>query len=333
MSEILVGTYFFVAGSFPYGEHMPTKTHKFPSNARYFIQEPAKASFSKRIESIDTVPEAFMDFFKPILAGGHRFPYTILTPSQHGYIHRSTEKLVCVVDSDIFILERMGDSFGELCFPVSEIIYVGVRNVLLDSSIKITGVTSKSEPATSIVQFNSVTDYLFTPILKKIRKADASSNVNTLRAEMEKFDKWQKSNFKFMNLARNSLLGGERVIHSILQPEIRTNGIKVFGITYYKTISPAHAGILTDRELIMIREEVRHVGEDRYGGIWDYIPLNKITDLSVREVDDDMLSLLIQLNFEVHLVFLYRTSAREELNNLLIDFKKVKTSVPGDNNF
>jgi len=83
----------------------------------------------------------------------------------------------------------------------------------------------------------------------------------------------------------------------------------------------------------MIREEVRHVGEDRYGGIWDYIPLNKIADLSVREVDDDMLSLLIQLHYEVHLEFLYRTSAREELNNLLFDFKKVKTSVPGDNNY
>jgi hypothetical protein len=296
---------------------------KFQSITKHFIQEPTKASFSRRLESIDAIPEAYKEFFYQIQAAGHEFPYTILTPPNNGYIYRSAEKLVCEFESEIHILEKRGNSIVDQCFPITDISCMEVRAVLLDSSIKITGVTGKGEPATSTVQFNSVTDYLFTPIMKKIRKADASSNVNALRAEMEKFDKWQKSNFKFMNYARNSLLGGERVIHSILQPEIRTDGIKVFGITYYKTISPAHAGILTDRELIMISEEVRHAGDDRYGGMWEYIPLNKISGLFVHDVSDNMLSLLIQLPHEIHLEFLYQISAREDLNKLLFHFKKM----------
>lgn len=301
---------------------MPTKTHKLPSISRYFIQEPAKASFSRRMESIDTVPEVFKVFFEPILADGQKFPYTILTPAQHGYRYRSMEKLVCIVDSDIYFLEKRGNSFDEWCYSVAGITYVEVRDVLLDSSIKITGVTNKGEYITSIVQFNSVTDYLFTPILEKIRGFAAGSNLNIPRTEREKFDKWQQASFKFMNYAKNSLLGSEQVIHSVLQPEIRTNGIRFLGWSFYKVLSPSHAGILTDRELIMIREEVRHVGEDRYGGIWDYIPLNKIINLSMSDIGTDMLSLSIQMPNEIRLEFIYQTSVREEVNELVTCFKE-----------
>ena len=301
---------------------MPTKTQKFSSINRYFIQEPAKASFSRRIESIDTVPEAFKVFFKSILADGQKFPYTILTPSQHGYRYRSTEKLVCIVDSDIYILERSGNTFDEWCYPVAGITYVEARDVLLDSSIKITGVTKKGKYISSIIQFNSVTDYLFAPILEKIRGFATGSNLNVPRTEQEKFDNWQRTSFKFMNYAKHCLLGREHVIHTVLQPEIRTIGIRILGRSFYKVLSPAHAGILTDREIIMIREEVRHVGEDRYGGIWDYIPLSKVTGLSINDIGTNMFSLSIHLTDEVQLDFLYQASARDEVDKLLSRFKE-----------
>jgi hypothetical protein len=40
--------------------------------------------------------------------------------------------------------------------------------------------------------------------------------------------------------------------------------------------------ILTDRELILFREVVWPGAIDRYGGIWDYIPRNKIQALSLK---------------------------------------------------
>ena len=125
-----------------------------------------------------------------------------------------------------------------------------------------------------------------------------------------------------MNYAKHSLLGSEQVIHSVLQPEIRTNEIRILGRSFYKVLSPAHAGILTDREMIMIREEVRHVGEDRYGGIWDYIPLSKVTGLSINDIRPGMFSLSIQLADEVQLEFLYQSSARDEVIKLLSRFKE-----------
>jgi hypothetical protein len=79
--------------------------------------------------------------------------------------------------------------------------------------------------------------------------------------------------------------------------------------------------ILTDRELILIREEEARNREDRYGGVWDYIPLSKIVSLSLNARDSNLLGLSIQLQEDTGFELLFQTSAREELNRLLDCFK------------
>jgi hypothetical protein len=83
--------------------------------------------------------------------------------------------------------------------------------------------------------------------------------------------------------------------------------------------------ILTDRELIMIGEEYRRSGEDRYGGIWDYIPLNKIVALSLSREGSNLLSLSIQLPESACLDYLFEASAKREVEQLL-DLAKELTS-------
>jgi hypothetical protein len=128
-----------------------------------------------------------------------------------------------------------------------------------------------------------------------------------------------------MNYAKHSLLGGEKVIQFILQPEIQERLLRILGKTYYKTISPTHMIILTDRELITIQEEAVRRQEDRYGGIWDYIPLNKITSLSVSEKAENLLVLTVQLPENTCFEFLHQVSAKEEIDQLLDRFKEITT--------
>src|SRR5574341_1546777 len=59
--------------------------------------------------------------------------------------------------------------------------------ILLDSHIKITGVTRQGMPASSAIKFNSVTDYLFEPILARIRLATAESKGAAQGSGIEKF--------------------------------------------------------------------------------------------------------------------------------------------------
>jgi len=68
--------------------------------------------------------------------------------------------------------------------------------------------------------------------------------------------------------------------------------------SYQRTIVMAHVLILTDRELIIIRDDPdspRSFDMTRYGGVWDYIPLERIERIACRKKDANMLSLAIEL--------------------------------------
>jgi hypothetical protein len=287
--------------------------------------EKTRLTWAKAIQSYEAVPETYKEFFEPRLSHGQAFPYTIFTPAFETLGYRITEKLVCAFDQEIYILEKSGNTLVTQCYPLTEISYVEVSSMLLDSRIKICGVNSQGLPATSMVRFNSVTEYLFAPILKNIRLAAVISKDNARGSELDKFDHWVKLNYKFMNFARRSLLGGEEVIHSILQPELKTPRFKILRKTYYRTIAPTHACILTNRELIMIREQLLQNRKDNYGGIWDYIPLNKIATLSVNPKDENLLALSIRMLTDDQLEFLFQASMKAEIDQLIALFRKLKS--------
>jgi len=118
-----------------------------------------------------------------------------------------------------------------------------------------------------------VTEYLLKPIssddlIEVLKKVALSLDQESKERESLK-DLKEQAEESLILLREKFLLrlvmGGEKVIHSILQPEIRESMFTVLGKTYFRTISPPHMSILTDRELIMIREELTRRKEDRYG--------------------------------------------------------------------
>ena len=282
--------------------------------------ELTKSSWATRIKSHTEVPDVYKSFYKPFSADKSSFPYTVLTPSYENFIHKTTEKLIIDCCHDIYILERKGDSFDTQCYPVDGISYVEMRTALLASSFKLCGVTNQGIHASATLQFNSITDYLFTPILKRVRLVPVDSKNFDQSAELAKFDCLANVNFKFMNLAKHSLLEGEKVIHFVIQPEIQESLLTFLGKTYNRTISPTHISILTDQELILIREDAVRRKEDRYGSIWDYIPLSKVKSLSVSEKASDLLGLAVQLPEGTSFELLFQASAKDELNQLLNQF-------------
>ncbi|MGC1378487.1 MAG: hypothetical protein WA821_19805 [Anaerolineales bacterium] len=276
-----------------------------------------EASWAERIESWAAAPAVYKDFFEPLRAEGRAFPYTLLTPSYEGFMHRATEKLVCDLGCEIHVLEKDGEAFEAQCYPLEGISYVETRTMLLASSITICGLTRQGLPAVSTVEFNSVSDHLFTPLVELMRLPAAASGEAVRRSELEKFDGWASLNFKFMNYAKSSLLPGEKVVCAVLQPEIRASVWKFLGKTHYRTRFPAHASILTDHEFITIRDDENPGGEGKHGGIWDYIPLSKIVALSLTPKENDLLVLSVGLPENVRLEYVFQASARREVDQLL----------------
>jgi hypothetical protein len=282
-----------------------------------------KLTWARIIDCYDHIPDVYKEFFGSSLQKNQPFPYSVLTPAYQAPGFRITEKMVCLFDHELHILERSGSSLDTQCYPLAGITYVKVSSMLLDSRIRVNGITSQEIPASSIVRFSTATDYIFKPILEKIRlyPSASDSSIN----DSEAFDHWMHLNYKFMNLARNSLLEGEKVICAVLQAEVRKDLFTILGKTYFRTISPTHASILTDHELILIREEVLQGRDDKYGGIWEFIPLSKIADLSISRKSEHLLILSVQLRTNGHLECLFQSSKKYELDRFLDAFGKLKS--------
>ena len=283
------------------------------------IAERTRASWAKSVTCYSQLPEAFQDLFKTRLGGTSIWPYTVLMPTYEGFMRRENSKLICSLNDKIYVMERVRNKTICTCYPIDDIGYVEVGVVLLYAWIKISGLASDGVKSSSTLKFNAVTDYLLAPIIEKARSAAGSPGDVDRNLELAKFDYLAQSNFKFMSYGRHSILPGEKVIHTFLQPEIQEKILTVFGRPFFRTVATAHISILTDRELIFIREEEqsRWSLNARYGGTRSYIPLNKITSVSVARKESDLLALSIHLPGNDQIVSLFSTSNESELDRFL----------------
>jgi hypothetical protein len=288
--------------------------------------EQTKLSWARAVESYEEAPEVYKSFIDALLLETGTFPYLVLTPTFKGFFHAENEKLVCSADHEIHILERVGNRLVPTCYTVTNVNYVEVGLILLQAWITIRGIASNGLLTSTTLKFNAVTRHLFNPILDKIRSAPDGCTSVDLNAERMKFDYLCTLNFKFMNFARGAIMPGERVIHALLQPQIRAELLTFLGRSFFRTISPAHLSILTDRELIFIRDDSSEGWHQqvRYGAIWNYVPLDRIRRVSLTKRNDDLLVLSIHLPEEDHVDALFSVSVQRDVEEFLDRLERCK---------
>jgi hypothetical protein len=273
--------------------------------------EQAQLSWAKRVETYEAVPESFKDFFRPLQEAGCDLPYSVLTPSYEGFLHQAVERLVCDLGDEIHFLERSRKGYKDTCYPLDGISSLEYRKVLLDSHIRISGNTKQGEHESLTLRFNTVSECYFTPLMTKMRGGTPEASDPGVHPDREKFIAWMQVNYKFMMLGIRCLMAGEKVLQIHLQPEIRVPVLILFGKTFTRSVSPTHAIILTDREIITIQED------GWYGGIRNYLPLRKVESIVLNEKNKGLLEIRIQLKDEDRFVYLYPTSARGEVQEIV----------------
>jgi hypothetical protein len=285
------------------------------------------AAWSKLLESPNDIPTVYKSYFDKTFGKDQRFPYVILTPSLDKFPRKTTEKLICDSDDSIHIFERNGDRIVASSYPYRDICGVELGIILLDSWLTISGKTSQGEAGVTTIEFNTTSLRHFADILNKLRSAPPLVNPGQVAVEKEKFDHLAEVNFKFMNYGRESLLPGEIVLQVLLQPEIRQSLWSVFGKAFYKIISLAHLTVLTDRELILIRDSERNKASQisRYGGVWQYLPLSCIESLTLSEPANNRLVLSIQCKPGKTIEKLFEISSRSELEQFC---SRLRTLIP-----
>jgi hypothetical protein len=197
--------------------------------------------------------------------------------------------------------------------------------MLLHAWVTLNGETGDHELKTTTLKCNSVTDYLLTTIVEMSRPVFEVPKDANLAAEIAKFNELSRSNYKFMNFAKRSIREGERVIQSILQPRIRTIILKLLDYPIFNVTTPAHLSILTNHELIVIRDDESQNWQkgNPHGAIWNYISLNKIASISLAP-KDNLLQLTAQLPGEQHLSVLFEQDKQPELEALIAQIEKAQ---------
>ena len=283
--------------------------------------EQTRFSWARLIPSREDLPPAYRDFFASQLAG-EDFPHAVLTPTFAGFIRRETEKLVCCLDDRLIVLEKTSGEPKCTAFPLHDLNYVEVGGVLLKAWIKLQGRADNSTGLTTVtLRYNAVTDRLFVPFIERIRGSTAQPIDILDESELNKLDNVPWLSYKFRNYARHSILTGDHIIAALAQPEVRRPIIRLGRWTYRRTIIMAHVLILTDRELIIIRDDPdspESFDDTRYGGVWDYIPLNKIERVAVQE-RDAVVSVALELPLGDRVETLFASGRRVEVEQFLND--------------
>ena len=257
------------------------------------------SSWAKVIKTFAAVPDAYKDSCNTILEDGLPFPYMVLAPAISSTRHKVSEKLLCVVKDVFYVWEFLDGQISLTAYPLKTISAAEVGGILLYSWLTVRGATNDGEPSSTTIAFNTATTRHLLPFINKMRPAPVDTAETEWEAELAGFDYLASVNFKFMNFARSSLVRGEKVIHFVWQPQIRRPMFTQFGRSFHRTKALAHLAILTDKEVILI-EDVESKAENRgvrYGGIFQYFPLQHIVAAGITETANDLMTLSLSPAF------------------------------------
>jgi hypothetical protein len=283
--------------------------------------EQARLSWARVAASYDEVPPVYRAWLDPLILGREPFPYIVLTPTYEGYFRRENENLVTLVDGVLHVVERARDGLAPASYRLDDIAYIEVGSILLRGWLTVRGATETGSRSSTTLRFNTVTERLFAPFLSQFRMGNRPPAAVSLDEQRAVFDELLSRNYKFMNYSRSSILPGETVQGYALQPEIRQTLVRMLGRSLSRCISPTHIAILTDRELIAIGEEIgslwQSFGSIKYGGIWHYVPRERIAGVSIAARADGLLNLSVRLPCDDRLEMLFSPSNRPDLDAVL----------------
>jgi hypothetical protein len=301
------------------GLFWPARRNKSPLLS---AAELTRLSWSRRVESLEGIPEIYRDLFQELTGRPGAFPYTVFVPAYGGFGGREQCRLIFCYGQEIYILECSQRRPVASCYPIANLNAIETGRILLCGWITLRGISREGAPTLTTVMYNAVNEHLFAPFILPFRQAPTPPRSGANHAlELNKFDYLLTLNFKFMSYAKACLLPGDQVIESLLQPEIREPALQLWRKTFFRTVCTTHLLILTDRELILLQDGHLDTGRKgkRYGAGWTFIPLCKIAGVAQAPQEPDRLQLSVRLPGEDQIDVLFSASSKATVDQLVAD--------------
>jgi len=270
------------------------------------------ASWARSVRSWEEIPSIFKEFVCQL----EPFPYIIDSPADNWGKKCTNHKLICMYQEKIIVLELIKNRVTEVCYWFKDIQHIEQGKMLLYSWIGIHGMVG-GKLAKSIVEYNSVVAALFEPIAAMIRQVHLLPNHSSNDQNLSQLNFLKQLNYKFFNYASECILPGEKIMDRVYQCAIYEKRLRVFT----RSITLAHLTILTDKEIIIIKEEEIIKVQGKYdfknGGVWAYIPVDKIINMNIHvEGEKGLLALAIGLQ-ENSISLLFSSLQQQDLQTLV----------------
>ncbi|WP_432662181.1 hypothetical protein R9X47_16600 [Wukongibacter baidiensis] len=278
-------------------------------------------SWPKKIDNYNDLPEIFEISFKALMYDTDAFPYTVFIPSNPFNPRKSKPKLISILNDKVYILEKLRREVKSICYPFKSITYVETASILLNSWLRIHGVLNGESTSTTI-EFNTTRKDLFIPIIKTIRSSINEFDHGDIGYEIAKLNYLKAISLKFLNYSKRSIMQGEKISNIVYQPEMWTKFLKHFN----RRLSPSHITILTDKELIIIKEynNLKNSKDCSYGGVWSYIPLHRIKFISLEDTENkDIINLVVNFKNDNNITISFSLSNKSDLDSLIEGFLKL----------
>lgn len=270
----------------------------------------------RRLRSYEEIPQDFQPAFPEY---EDRFPYTLLIPEDRFPLFRKrNKKILCVYEDRFVLLEALRNEIQTSSNMFTDVLYLERGKILLYSWLR-----TVTPSDTLLIRFNTTNEYLFDPVIDKVRQGMSDSHPNGVapgenEQELSKFDYLRTVNFKYMNYGRRSIRPDDSVISIVYQPERCIQEFRFLNTTLFRRYATDHLSILTEKELILIKEDkrVKTDKERRYGGVFTYIPRRQIHGISfISDPEDSHCVMEVTLPENTRLASEF-SSANEELKLL-----------------
>ena len=293
------------------------------SQPRHWPDQRAR-SWAREVKNYPDLPEIYKPFFREKkLDHLEPFPYTVVSPTfKGGHGRPENERLLWISDRTVNVLEFVDGQLHSTYYNPEQIVYLERGSILLHAWISIMGQDAAGINSTTI-RYNAVTDPIMAPFLSCLRVTPATGGSIDLDRERSRFDFLSFSNFKFMSYGQASIQQGARVNRILLQPQIRHDIFRFSGFNISRLIQPSHLIILTDGELIIIRDDDSQPWsrKDPYGAIWSFISRERILDSYLTTVEDDRMQFIIELSGGKCLRIKFGSEKSAELTQLINQLK------------
>ncbi|PID57549.1 hypothetical protein CSB45_06895 [candidate division KSB3 bacterium] len=252
--------------------------------------KPSTRVFPKILSSYDEIPASFLANFP---GGDAGFPYTVLIPAD--LQENLYPQMFCLYEDQLVTLEAVQGGVKTEEYALSSITSVEHGSVLLHSWMTIYSASRRKT-----FHFSATDTWLFTPILNAIRgiNNEQAPDYSTVRPEeIAKFGYLWKENIKYFNYAKQSLPPNASVLGSVYQGEISLSKLNFFKKPVFSAYLSARLAILTDRELVLIKEseEIRQAHDTSYGGVFSYLSREKIHSVEFETSNDSKIDCVMNI--------------------------------------